>query len=254
MNKIGRNDPCPCGSGKKFKHCHLGREDEIFSAGMEQISPEISSRITTLPQVDYGRAREMVQALDIAELTGSPMGIRFIDLRKYLELDVSGYAGSRERKHASGGVFVNLLKTQKTDPHNLYVAISPKVEDGLLVHQIAHVLHFLKRPEVSLGLAKPLAFDLGLPVEHLEHPHEFGYWLEYLSAKFDVQLDADDTIVLYLYRNGMLIKAEEIEKQDRFILKSRSDQILKFLSERGAEVDSLICELPGYIGSRVTKD
>jgi preprotein translocase subunit SecA len=19
---IGRNDPCPCGSGKKFKHCH----------------------------------------------------------------------------------------------------------------------------------------------------------------------------------------------------------------------------------------
>ena len=23
--KVGRNDPCPCGSGKKFKHCH-GRE------------------------------------------------------------------------------------------------------------------------------------------------------------------------------------------------------------------------------------
>jgi len=23
--KIGRNDPCPCGSGKKYKNCH-GRE------------------------------------------------------------------------------------------------------------------------------------------------------------------------------------------------------------------------------------
>ncbi|WP_449026312.1 SEC-C metal-binding domain-containing protein, partial [Porphyromonas endodontalis] len=23
--KIGRNDPCPCGSGKKFKNCH-GRD------------------------------------------------------------------------------------------------------------------------------------------------------------------------------------------------------------------------------------
>jgi preprotein translocase subunit SecA len=22
VNKIGRNDPCPCGSGKKYKHCH----------------------------------------------------------------------------------------------------------------------------------------------------------------------------------------------------------------------------------------
>ena len=21
-NKVGRNDPCPCGSGKKYKKCH----------------------------------------------------------------------------------------------------------------------------------------------------------------------------------------------------------------------------------------
>jgi len=24
--RLGRNDPCPCGSGKKYKHCHLGKE------------------------------------------------------------------------------------------------------------------------------------------------------------------------------------------------------------------------------------
>jgi preprotein translocase subunit SecA len=24
VNKVGRNDPCPCGSGKKFKRCHGG--------------------------------------------------------------------------------------------------------------------------------------------------------------------------------------------------------------------------------------
>ena len=23
--KVGRNDPCPCGSGKKYKHCCLGK-------------------------------------------------------------------------------------------------------------------------------------------------------------------------------------------------------------------------------------
>ena len=22
MKHVGRNDPCPCGSGKKYKHCH----------------------------------------------------------------------------------------------------------------------------------------------------------------------------------------------------------------------------------------
>jgi uncharacterized protein YecA (UPF0149 family) len=24
--KVGRNDPCPCGSGKKYKKCCLGKE------------------------------------------------------------------------------------------------------------------------------------------------------------------------------------------------------------------------------------
>ncbi len=24
--KVGRNDPCPCGSGKKYKNCHMGQE------------------------------------------------------------------------------------------------------------------------------------------------------------------------------------------------------------------------------------
>ena len=25
---IGRNDPCHCGSGKKYKQCHLGKDEE----------------------------------------------------------------------------------------------------------------------------------------------------------------------------------------------------------------------------------
>lgn len=29
MNKIGRNSPCPCGSGKKFKRCCLEKETKI---------------------------------------------------------------------------------------------------------------------------------------------------------------------------------------------------------------------------------
>jgi len=26
LSKVKRNDPCPCGSGKKFKHCHFGED------------------------------------------------------------------------------------------------------------------------------------------------------------------------------------------------------------------------------------
>lgn len=28
--KVGRNDLCPCGSGKKYKKCHLGTNDELY--------------------------------------------------------------------------------------------------------------------------------------------------------------------------------------------------------------------------------
>ncbi len=37
---IGRNDPCPCGSGKEFKHCCLGKKNSTASnhgaAGMSE--------------------------------------------------------------------------------------------------------------------------------------------------------------------------------------------------------------------------
>lgn len=26
--RVGRNDPCPCGSGKKYKKCHMGKDLE----------------------------------------------------------------------------------------------------------------------------------------------------------------------------------------------------------------------------------
>lgn len=28
MSTLGRNDPCPCGSGKKYKQCCLGKDEE----------------------------------------------------------------------------------------------------------------------------------------------------------------------------------------------------------------------------------
>ena len=42
MQKVGRNDPCPCGSGKKFKKCckvkqkHKKLSAEVVSASIPQ--------------------------------------------------------------------------------------------------------------------------------------------------------------------------------------------------------------------------
>ena len=32
MAKTGRNEPCPCGSGKKFKNCHEGKTSSARSS------------------------------------------------------------------------------------------------------------------------------------------------------------------------------------------------------------------------------
>jgi hypothetical protein len=254
MNKIGRNDTCPCGSGKKFKRCHMGREVDLVLNGMGEFSDEMSGWITGLPEVSYGRSKEMIDDLDIPELTGNSIGIKFVDLKEYTDLNLSGSTHSRASKGSGGGVFINVYKTIKTDPDNIYMAISPDIDDSTLVHQLAHVLDYLGGSKLMPGTLDPLSYELGVPVVHLEHTEEFGYWLDYLKNRFDIQLDADDAIIWYLYKKGVLIKGKEVHAKNSFLLRSRSDGILKFLSENSQEIDHLIRNLSGYIGSREVKD
>ncbi len=37
VKNIGRNDPCPCGSGNKYKKCCLGTEKDPLSKGRQNI-------------------------------------------------------------------------------------------------------------------------------------------------------------------------------------------------------------------------
>jgi hypothetical protein len=45
MQKTGRNDPCPCGSGKKYKKCHELQKTKRFEV-MSSATPEHASRRT----------------------------------------------------------------------------------------------------------------------------------------------------------------------------------------------------------------
>lgn len=49
VTKIGRNDSCPCGSGKKYKNCCLGREAQEGEGTMavrlmEEIEEQLGDR------------------------------------------------------------------------------------------------------------------------------------------------------------------------------------------------------------------
>lgn len=38
-NKVGRNEPCPCGSGKEYKHCCLGKETSPLNSPLNSAMP-----------------------------------------------------------------------------------------------------------------------------------------------------------------------------------------------------------------------
>src|SRR3954452_16556099 len=46
--KVGRNDPCPCGSGKKYKKCCLVKDQEASSSQTNVIPPPRSA-VAPLP-------------------------------------------------------------------------------------------------------------------------------------------------------------------------------------------------------------
>jgi hypothetical protein len=74
--------------------------------------------------------------------------------------------------------------------------------------------------------------------------------LIYLVDRFEITLDADDAIIAYLYDKGILLRGQDVHEKNPFVLKTKSDRLLKYLSEHSEEVDALIRDLPGYIGPR----
>lgn len=62
MNKkVGRNDPCPCGSGKKYKNCCLAKEKT--PVGKKKFSAKILSAPKSINLIErtYGNAIEAAQ-------------------------------------------------------------------------------------------------------------------------------------------------------------------------------------------------
>ena len=51
----------------------------------------------------------------------------------------------------SAGIMVNAKKTKEVDPNHLYLAITPKIQDSTLIHQVAHILDYLKGSGNSPG-------------------------------------------------------------------------------------------------------
>jgi hypothetical protein len=250
MIKAGRNDPCPCGSGKKFKKCHLGREGELYLRKNEPLQHEAGRQISQLPEVSYGHSKKIIEALIQEGHLDSSFGIKCIDLEAYRNLGVSGQEIPAQSLAGSSGIMINVNKTKEADPNHLYLAITPNIQDSTFIHQVAHILDYLQGSRQQPGAFQQLSLESGIPIEHLDHTQEFGYWLDFLKNRFQVELDAEDAIVSFLYQNELLLKTEEINTRDLTALIFRSKQILDFLMSHRVEINTMIKERAGYIGKK----
>ena len=68
MPKSGRNEPCPCGSGKKYKHCCLekNRAAELAPAIAQGVELQAQKANHAAQRKDYQAALLQSQALDAA--------------------------------------------------------------------------------------------------------------------------------------------------------------------------------------------
>ena len=61
MEKVGRNAPCPCGSGKKFKRCHAGKSAE--AAGGPAATVNATTQADKLFEIGRGLAESLLKKL-----------------------------------------------------------------------------------------------------------------------------------------------------------------------------------------------
>ncbi len=59
--KIGRNDPCPCGSGKKYKRCCLGKDAWLPATPRVPAAKAASAAPAPLPKLDPRRLPELLR-------------------------------------------------------------------------------------------------------------------------------------------------------------------------------------------------
>ncbi len=93
MNAIGRNDPCPCGSGKKYKRCCLARHEALARQNRPADLPvrnEDDFTAELLPKVDEAVDRLLIR-LEKGQLENVESGLEAL-LREHPNYHTTNYA------------------------------------------------------------------------------------------------------------------------------------------------------------------
>jgi len=179
MKKIGKNDPCPCGSGKKYKNCCLGKQDQkseknLAQQVMEEIREQLNNREfesleeanefvghfmerkQAVPQIDFlGFSSEQIHRMLHHPLETLEDMVRFnqaLEPEAFLQIPVvknSLFFLTRLKqveplKGTTKGnlplAFAQELYTEFLDPSDRFHRSIRSEEDALAVNSLRHVL------------------------------------------------------------------------------------------------------------------
>jgi hypothetical protein len=245
LTNTKRNDPCPCGSGKKFKNCHMSHPDDLLTDQMQLSPGEIALRISKLPGAEHQWAREIVKDLVFTSKAGRKVRIKLVDLNAYRQLTLFGQAADNL---GPGGLMINPFKTRVLDPDHIYIAITPDCNRSTILHELAHAADLVEGSGMQPERGQAVSKETGIPAEFLEHPQEFAERLLEMSREYGVQLDAEDEIVAYLARRELLLPGKTIAKANPAELTGPVEKAIRELKENQAEINQLIKDRKGYVG------
>lgn len=75
MAKTGRNEPCPCGSGKKYKHCCLSKDEAAESKGFAQTAAAAASAAEAARQKEQAFFEQLEDDHQLTESSNAVIGM-----------------------------------------------------------------------------------------------------------------------------------------------------------------------------------
>lgn len=209
---VGRNEPCPCGSGRKYKSCHLGNEEppldaraSLFDKALRYVSEHDARSIVTLAGaiVDPNEDRELFSTMlrwpllrDIALHEGG-LFQEFLDARATLlpadELELGAQWTATER-----GLFEVLdPRTRTMRLRDVRTQAVITVEHDLPLDLVSSGTTMIGRPLpvgdrlVSYGEFMPVPDDAVDDLLAAIDRHDVAFYLEVLSRMLGIDAETN---------------------------------------------------------------
>ncbi len=241
VNNIGRNDPCPCGSGKKFKKCCMNKPDQlakISESDNEKNLPDIKT-------IDYGAPAVTNDFLDTQNFKEySSQRFIYSDMlmpeleelvsKSFHELFI-GAASERELIQNTDSA-EGLIKIMRSDPEATNQALLRNKILELEKDTIPLIFSELKKPqnvsfyELAVRIIKKSGVDYAEEViDIIENYQRDAYAVSILSLLLGFYKDRNKSVALLwklshyfreyypgkAYADGPLFALQEMRARDR---------------------------------------